>query len=308
MKITLYENLRAVPYVPFYAALELGTFQAEGLDIRVATSPGPDRTAKDLMEGKADVAWGGPARVLHEYDEDPNCGLICFCQVVARDPFFLVGNEPNSSFTLEDLMDVRVGTVAEVPTPWLCLQHDLRLLGMEPESLERVSDETMADNIVALKNGALDVIQIYEPYVEMLVKDGIGHVWSAAADRGAVAYTTFYTTAGFLRDCPEVAHGLSRSMFRTLKWLHHQTPTTIARLVSGYFPELSFRTLRGAIARYQAVQLWGSHTLVGQRGFEWLKSALISGGRISMGMAYQSCVVTGFDERVIVEAPLPPSG
>ena len=39
MKITLYENLRAVPYVPFYAALELGMFSAEGLQAALWTFP-----------------------------------------------------------------------------------------------------------------------------------------------------------------------------------------------------------------------------------------------------------------------------
>ena len=306
MKITLYENLRAVPYAPFYAALELGMFLAEGLEANVVMSPGPERTAKDLLEGKADVAWGGPARVLHEYEEDPNCGLICFCQVVARDPFFLVGNKPNLDFKMSDLTSIRIGTVAEVPTPWLCLQHDLRLEDIEPGSLDRVSEMTMADNISALKNGMLDVIQIYEPYVEELVGNGLAHIWNAAADRGEVAYTTFYTTARFLRDFPEVPRGLSRSMYRTLKWMHQQSPATVARLVSGYFPDLTHKILEGAIERYQVLGLWGSNTLVGQHGFERLKAALISGGRISNGVFYQQAVVTGFDEHIIVEDPVPP--
>ena len=107
VKITLYENLRAIPYVPYYAALERRAFLAEGLEVRVETSPDPSQTANALLEGKVDVAWGGPARVLHHYELDPECALVCFCQVVTRDPFFLVGRMPNSTFVMSDLLGAR---------------------------------------------------------------------------------------------------------------------------------------------------------------------------------------------------------
>lgn len=305
MKITLYENLRALPYAPYYAALEMGAFQAEGLDVSVETSPDPSQTALALFEGKVDVAWGGPARVLHHYDEDPGCGLVCFCQVVARDPFFLLGREPNPAFDLSDLVGPRVGTVAEVPTPWLCLQHDLRLASIDPGSLDRTGDKSMAQNIWALRAGEIDVIQVYEPYVEQLISNRSAHIWNAAAIRGPVAYTTFYTKSSFATAQPDVLRGLTRGMYRTVKWLGRQRPGTVARLISDYFPDLPRSTLEGAIARYLDVDLWGHNTLVGQRGYEWLKAALLSGGRISMGTPYQTCVTTRFDENAIVEDPFP---
>jgi NitT/TauT family transport system substrate-binding protein len=305
MKITLYENLRGVPYVPYYAALKRRAFLAEGLEVTVETSPDPTQTANALLEGKADVAWGGPARVLHHYELDPNCALVCFCQVVARDPFFLVGRVPNSAFAVSDLLDARIATVAEVPTPWLCLQHDLRLAGIDPNALTRIADRSMAENVAGLRAGQLDVIQLYEPYVDELISKGDGHVWCAAADRGDVAYTTFYTKSSFARDNPDVLRGLTRGMYRTLKWLHHQPASTIAKLVSNYFPRLPRANLEGAIDRYLKVGLWGHNTLLGQRGFEWLQSALKTGDRISTGTSYQACVTTQFDESVIVEDPNP---
>ena len=305
MKITLYENLRAIPYVPYYAALERRAFLAEGLEVRVETSPDPSQTANALLKGKVDVAWGGPARVLHHYELDPECALVCFCQVVTRDPFFLVGRMPNSSFVMSDLLGARVASAAEVPTPWLCLQHDLRLAGIDPNALTRIADRSMAENVAALRAGQLDVIQIYEPYVDELISTGDGHVWKAAAHRGGVAYTTFYTKSSFARGNPAVLLGLTRGMYRTLKWLHRQPASSIAKLVLGYFPQLPRANLEGAIDRYLKVGLWGGNTLLGQRGFEWLKSALITGGRVSAGTPYQTCVTTRFDERVIVEDPNP---
>src|SRR6202035_3718933 len=100
----------------------------------------------------------------------------CFCEVVARDPFFLIGRADRPTWTLADLPRLRVATVSEVPTSWLCLQNDLRRNGSDPERLERVATRTMPANFEALRNDELDVAQMFEPYVSMALQQGIGKV------------------------------------------------------------------------------------------------------------------------------------
>src|SRR5262249_7632799 len=158
MAIALQETLRAVFYAPFYAALALDAYQQEGLEVRLVTAPTPAAAARNLAEGNADVAWGGPMRVLHTYENDPDCELVCFGEVGTRDPFFLVGRRPKPDFKLRDLLGVRLATVSEVPTPWLCLQEDLRRAGLDPAMLERLPDRSMAENCEALRRGEIDVV------------------------------------------------------------------------------------------------------------------------------------------------------
>src|SRR5581483_5342856 len=130
MPIVLQEPLRAVFYAPFYAAFALGAFAREGLDARLVTAPKPADAARGLGSGRADVA-------------DPDCDLVCFCEVATRDPFFLVGRREMPRFAFEDLMGCRVATVSEVPTPWLCLQEDMRRAGLDPSRLDRIADRSM---------------------------------------------------------------------------------------------------------------------------------------------------------------------
>jgi NitT/TauT family transport system substrate-binding protein len=124
--ITLQETLRGVFYAPFYVALDLDAFGHEGVDIRFVSSPAPARSLEALVNGTADVGWGGPMRVNYGYQTIPGADFKCFGEVVTRDPFFLVTREPRPAFTPAALIGQRLATVSEVPTPWLCLQHDLR--------------------------------------------------------------------------------------------------------------------------------------------------------------------------------------
>ena len=86
MRLTLCENMRAVPYVPFYLALAGGLLGSEGLDVRHVVSPSTSRTATALLDGSVDVSWGGPMRVMMHHDADPRCPLVCFGQVVGARP------------------------------------------------------------------------------------------------------------------------------------------------------------------------------------------------------------------------------
>ena len=105
--ITLSENFRALFYTPFYAAHAIGAYEAEQVEVRLRELPDPARTAADLRAGRIDVMWGGPLRVLLTHAADPASDLVCFCDVVARDPFFVIGREPKPDFRPRDLLGMR---------------------------------------------------------------------------------------------------------------------------------------------------------------------------------------------------------
>ena len=126
MKIRLSENFRAVFYAPYYATQALGLYAREGVEVEFMNSSVPGDAVAGLIDGTIDLTWGGPMRVMRAHDQRPDSPLVCFCEVVARDPFFLIGRSDRADFRLTDLAHLRFATVSEVPTPWMCLQHDLR--------------------------------------------------------------------------------------------------------------------------------------------------------------------------------------
>ena len=154
MPVILQETLRGLLYAPYYSALALGAYHREGVAVEFVTAPSTTQAAAALFDGTVDVAWGGPMRVMQTYEARPDCDLVCFGEAVTRDPFFLIGREPRPDFSFAHLFGKRVATVSEVPTPWLCLQEDLRRAGLDPDASPRTADRTMADNVAALRGGS----------------------------------------------------------------------------------------------------------------------------------------------------------
>jgi NitT/TauT family transport system substrate-binding protein len=303
MAIVLQETLRGVFYAPFYAALALGAYREEGVEVQFTSASRPSESASRLADGTVDVTWGGPMRVMLTYDQDPKCDLVCFCEVVTRDPFFLLGREPRPNFKLADLMGKRVATVSEVPTPWMCLQEDMRRAGLDPGKLDRVADRSMADNAAALRRGEVDVVQLFQPFVEELLEAGAGHIWYAAAERGPTSYTTLYARRALLAERRDDCVAVVRAVYRTLKWVHAGTGAQLAAAIAAYFPDVPPQRLAGALDRYKALGLWGRDPRLPKSGYERLRAGLVSGGLVKTGTPYETAVDNSLAELAIRENP-----
>jgi len=290
MPIRLSENFRALFYTPFYAAHAIGAYEAESVEVELVSSPDPGRTAAALRNGEIDLMWGGPLRVMLTHAQDPKADSVCFCDVIARDPFFIIGREPNPDFSFAGLLGKRFGSVSEVPTPWLCLQDDLRRAGIDPASLKRTRGSTMAENATALRSGSLDVVQCFQPYAEELIASGAGHVWYAAANRGLTAYTTLVTRRDLLQSRRDELLRMTRAMAHVLRWIADTPGNDIALAVAEYFPSVPHEIFAAAMDRYRALGLYAAEPVMPREGFDRLQAAMRSGGALDRPIPFETCV------------------
>jgi NitT/TauT family transport system substrate-binding protein len=290
VKLRLCENMRTIVYAPFYFALSGGYFARAGLAVELITSPDPSRTGHMLLEHQADVSWGGPMRVLQHHQADAACELTCFAQVVARDPFILIGHRPNPAFRLQDLPLYSVAVACEVPTPWLTLQDDLARAGVLPSSVRTLPDRPMAETVHAFLRNEVDVIQVLEPWADRLIQSGDGHVWHRFSQRGDIAYSTFYAPRSYIVAnriaCRRLASGLAAAQAA----FHATPPAAIAESIAAWLPDLDAAAIARIIAAYRDAHLWAATPELPLASFLRLKAALVSGGLLGHDVGYQHVV------------------
>ncbi|MBV9150685.1 MAG: ABC transporter substrate-binding protein [Alphaproteobacteria bacterium] len=297
IRLKLFQNYRFVLYAPFYAAHAIGAYADEGLDVELLPSPGPGRAEAALAAGEVDIVWMGPIRVIKHHDENLSSPLVAFAEVVCRDPFSLVGAKPNPQFRLSDLGQLRFASVSEVPTPWLCLEQDLRDSGIDPGAISRIRDRAMPENVAALADGTLDVAQLFEPFVEQALAAG-GHVWHQASARGHTSYTVFVTRRERLAADPEPFRRMARAIYRTQRWVETEPPAMLADAIAEYFPGLDRGTLARALTRYKEQGVWGRDPVLPEAAFDRLRRALLGSGFLSREVRFAECV----DNRLAKEA------
>jgi len=266
--------------------------------LRLSTDPAA--AVRALRSGEADVMWGGPLRVMIAHDIEPNADLVCFADVVARDPFFIIGGKPRPDFKLADLAKMKLATVSEVPTPWICLADDIRRAGVDPSRLDLINGPTMAENAAAVRAGTLEAAQLFQPYAEELLASGAGYVWYAAATRGLTAYTTLVTRRETLQRRADELLKMTRGLHRTLGWFAATPAPEIARTLQSYFPDVSPAIFAAAIERYRKLNLWGTDPVIRREGYDRLHAAMRAFGTLKRDIPFETCVDTSLAEKARV--------
>ena len=288
MKIRLMENFRAIFYAPYYATHALGFYANEGVDVELVSSDAPGDAIAQLATGAIDLTWGGPMRVMTAHDRDDQSPLVCFGELVSRDPFFLIGN--SEGFKLSELARLRFATVSEVPTPWMCLQHDLREAGIDPTEITRVHDRTMSDNYSALRGKKLDVMQAFEPFVSQAEMDRTGTILYAASSRGPTVYTSFISTRSKVAAHRDAFGAVVRALARMQQWLYAHSGKELAEVVASFFPDAPQELLARSLQRYLDASLWAHDTAMSKQGFERLGLSFFSGGLLKRAPVFENCV------------------
>jgi NitT/TauT family transport system substrate-binding protein len=290
MPIRLMENFRAIFYAPYYATQALGFYTREGVEVELLTSDAPGDAVPKLIDGTIDLTWAGPMRVMRAHDQDARSPLVSFCEVVSRDPFFLIGRAGARPFELADLARMRFASVSEVPTPWLCLQHDLRERGIDPDRLPRIADRPMARNYDALRAGELDAMQAFEPFVSLAAQDRAGDVLYTASERGPTVYTAFIATHDAAERHREAFTAMTRANAKMLQWLYANPAEELAAAVASFFPDVPPDILASSLRRYRGAGLWAREPAMSRQGFARLAQSLHSGAFVARLPGYDDCV------------------
>ena len=77
--VTLNEVAHSVFYAPQYAAIELGYFTEEGLDLTLVNGAGADKVMTALLSGDADIGFMGSEASIYTFAQDAPDYAVNFC-------------------------------------------------------------------------------------------------------------------------------------------------------------------------------------------------------------------------------------
>ncbi len=101
--VTLNEVAHSVFYAPQYAAIELGYFEDEGIELTLINGGGADKVMTSLISGDAQIGFMGSEAGIYVYQQGLEDYAVNFAQLTQRAGNFLVSKTPSSSFSWTDL-------------------------------------------------------------------------------------------------------------------------------------------------------------------------------------------------------------
>lgn len=103
IKVQVNEVAHSIFYAPQYAAIELGYFEEEGLDVTLVNGLGADKTMTAVLSGEADIGFMGPEASVYVYNEGAEDYVVNFAQLTQRAGNFLVARDSSDNFNWEDV-------------------------------------------------------------------------------------------------------------------------------------------------------------------------------------------------------------
>ena len=160
----------------------------------------------------------------------------------------------------------------------------------------------MAENMAALRRGAVDVVQLFQPLAEELIEDGDGHLWYAAATRGPCSYTTFYARR---RRSPR-ARGVVASFAASTARRNGCTPADPRQSpmrCSHFSRRCRPRCCRPPWRAIKTLGIWGRNPILPRDGYDRLRAGLISARFAKQAAPFEQAVDNTLAEEIVRENP-----
>ncbi|MBQ8639173.1 MAG: ABC transporter substrate-binding protein, partial [Lachnospiraceae bacterium] len=155
-KVVLNEVAHSIFYAPQYAAIELGYFEEEGIDLQLDTGFGADKVMTALVSGNADIGFMGSESSIYVYQEGQEDYAVNFAQLTQRAGNFLVAREADSDFAWEDLKGTTVLGGRKGGMPQMVFEYILKQKGIGLEEMEIVQNIDFGSTAAAFSGGQGD--------------------------------------------------------------------------------------------------------------------------------------------------------
>lgn len=298
-KVQLNEVAHSIFYAPQYAAIELGYFKDEGIDLALVNGLGADKTMTAVLSGDADIGFMGPEATVYVYNEGKEDYVVNFAQLTQRAGNFLVTKDKNETFTWDNLRGKTVVGGRAGGMPEMVFEYILKKNGLDPKSdLSIVQNIDFGLTAQAFAAGTGDYTIEFEPAATALEKEGTGKVAaSLGVESGKVPYTAYSAKKSYIEKHPEVIQKFTNALQKGLDYVNSHKPEEIAKTIQPQFKETDLDTLTAIVKRYYDQQTWKENTVFQEDSFNLLQDILEDGGVISTRAPYDKVVTTVYAEK-----------
>lgn len=301
--VRLSEVVRSVFYSPQYAAIELGFFRDEGIEIDLSTAWGADKGAAALISGSVDVGFFGPEAAIYIYQQGAVDHIVGFAQLTARDGSFFMTRDLDEEFEWDNvrgktIVGARVGGVPQMVLEWVLKSH-----GIEPfVDVEIITSLAFEAAVGAFESGLGDYIAQFEPALSEIEARGRGKiVASLGAEAGPITYTVYHAKKSRLEREPELFERFTRAIYRGQQWVAQHTAEQVAAVVSPYFPLIDHDILVKSIRRYQEINAWPTSPVLSEAEFMHLQAVMQEAGELEQIVPFSVLMNTDIARKVVSE-------
>lgn len=295
--VELNEVAHSIFYAPQYVAIEEGYFKDQGIDLKLTTGYGADKTMTALISGDADIGFMGSEASIYAYSQGQKDYAVNFAQLTQRAGNFLVSREPIEDFTWDMLKGKYVLGGRAGGMPQMVFEYILKKNNIDP-----AADLNIDQNIdfgltaAAFTSNDADYTVEFEPFATLLEQEGNGYVVASLGEAsGYVPYTAYCAKKSYLEENADTIRKFTAAIQMGLDYVNAHSAREIAEIIAPQFEETNVETIATIVDRYLKQDTWTTDTTFSQESFDLLQNILIEAGELEEKVPYEDLVTTEFN-------------
>lgn len=309
-KIALNEVTHSIFYAPLYAAMNLGYFEDEGLEITLTNGGGSNVSMTALISGSADIILAGPETVVYTNQEGITDQPQVFGQLTQTDGSFIV-SKVGGEFDITDLVGEEIIGGRAGGLPAMTLQYAIESAGLEIGTGDnQVNLNTNVDfNSIAsaFENSNAKYCTLFEPNASNLVAAHPEYsIVASVADLvdTNIPYTCFIAKESYLNDHSDVAEKFLRAVkngYNYLKACYEENRLEdAANALIASFDGMTVADLEIAVEAYYRIEAFSPSMIMSEKSFNILLEITQNAGMLNGNTNYSEVVNTEIATKLAV--------
>lgn len=287
--IRLNEVTRSVFYAPQYVALSLGYFSENGLDIKLSSAEGSDKTMTSILSHKADIGLLGISSAISVKSQGKeNCPLV-FSQITKKDGSFLVGRN-NENFKWDNLKGKEIIAGRKGANPEMVFEHILKKMNIfeDIKLLNNIKFDLMG---VSFSKNIGDYVCLFEPTASLLEQEKSFYILEFVGSQcEELSYTGYCASADYINNNIENIRLFTNSIKKAQTWIKNHNAKEIGEVISPYFINCSREVLEKCILNYLKNDVWCDEPYLKENQFEALENIMIQAGELKNKVNFKDIV------------------
>ncbi len=295
-KVRLGEVTHSVFYAPQYAAIALGYFEDEGIEIELSNLQGADKVMSAILSNQIDVGFCGPEASIYVYNEGREDYPQVFAQMTQRDGSFLVGKEKVDEFNWNQLKGKTVIPGRRGGVPYMTFEYLLKEKGLDPEK-DLVLDDSIQFSLMAgaFSGSNAEYVTLFEPTASMIEAEEKGYILTSVGEEsGDIPYTAYCAKSSYIAENEDLIEGFTKAISKGLKWVEEHTSDEIAELIVDSFPDTDVTMLSSSVERYKSIDAWKIDPAMSKESFERLQDIMVEAGELEKRAPFEKIVNNTF--------------
>ncbi len=282
-KVRVCEVTHSIFYAPQYAAIALGFFKQEGIEIELSNGQGADAVMSAVLSDNIDIGFAGPEAAIYVYNEGKEDYPQVFAQVTQRDGSFLVAREDADAFKWTDLKGKHVLPGRKGGVPYMTLEYVLRQNGLNPATDVNLDTSVQyALMTAAFTAGTGDYFTCFEPTASMLEAQGKGYIVAAVGDgAGDIPYTAYFAKKSYIEENSDLVAAFTRALYKGQQWVSTHSAAEIAKAVESFFPDTDLDLLTASAQSYIDIDAWCGTPVMTETAFNRLQQVIKEAGELT---------------------------